>query len=319
MIGSDQMARKIGVIGMGHVGSTVAHDIIAKGLTDEMVLIDTNEAKVNADALDFEDAMANATFHTKLIVNDYAALKDADVVISAIGNIKLLENNTTNDRFVELPFTSQQAAKVALKIKDSGFDGVLIGITNPCDVITAIYQTMTGLPKNQVIGTGTLLDSARMKRAVGKVFKIDPRSVAGYNLGEHGNSQFTAWSTVNVLGKPIVEVEQERPVDFTQLDEIARAGGFTVLHGKNYTSYGIATAAVRLADIVMSDARAELPVSNFRNEYNTYLSYPAVIGKAGVVETLQLDLTDEEIEKLRLSAQYIKTKFDNTMENLQNN
>lgn len=319
MMGSEQMTRKIGVIGMGHVGSTVAHDIIAKGLTDEMVLIDTNEAKVNADALDFEDAMANATFHTKLIVNDYSALKDADVVISAIGNIKLLENNTTNDRFVELPFTSQQAAKVALKIKDSGFDGVLIDITNPCDVITAIYQTMTGLPKNQVIGTGTLLDSARMKRAVGKVFKIDPRSVAGYNLGEHGNSQFTAWSTVNVLGKPIVKVAQERPVDFTQLDEIARAGGFTVLHGKNYTSYGIATAAVRLADIVMRDARAELPVSNFRNEYHTYLSYPAVIGKTGVVETLQLDLTDEEIEKLRLSAQYIKTKFDDTMENLQDN
>ena len=311
------MARKIGIIGMGHVGSTVAHDIIAKGLADEMVLIDTNEAKVNADALDFEDAMANATSHTKLIVNDYSSLKDADVVISAIGNIKLLENNTTNDRFVELPFTSQQAAKVALQIKDSGFDGVLIDITNPCDVITAIYQTMTGLLKKQVIGTGTLLDSARMKRAVGKVFKVDPRSVNGYNLGEHGNSQFTAWSTVNVLGNPITELAQERPVDFTQLDEIARAGGFTVLHGKNYTNYGIATAAVRLADIVMSDARAELPVSNFHAEYSIYLSYPAVIGKHGVEETLQLNLL-EEAEKLRISAQYIKTRFDDTMEILQN-
>ncbi|MDN6347356.1 MAG: saccharopine dehydrogenase NADP-binding domain-containing protein, partial [Tetragenococcus koreensis] len=106
------MARKIGVIGMGNVGSTVAHDIIAKGLTDELVLIDINEAKVNADALDFADAMANAVSHVNLTVNDYSALKDADVVISAIGNIKLLQGNTSNDRFVELPFTSEQAAMV---------------------------------------------------------------------------------------------------------------------------------------------------------------------------------------------------------------
>lgn len=312
------MARKIGVIGMGNVGSTVAHDIIAKGLTDELVLIDINEAKVNADALDFADAMANAVSHVNLTVNDYSALKDADVVISAIGNIKLLQGNTSNDRFVELPFTSEQAAIVAVKIKESGFNGVLITITNPCDVITSIYQTMTGLPTNQVIGTGTLLDSARMKRAVGKVFEIDPRSVGGYNLGEHGNSQFTAWSTVSVLGKPITEVAKERAVDFDQLDEIARAGGFTVLHGKNYTNYGIATAAVRLADVVMSDARAELPVSNFRQEYGTYLSYPTIVGKNGIVEALHLDLTEKEAEKLELSAQYIQTRFEETMKNLQN-
>lgn len=312
------MVRKIGVIGMGNVGSTVAHDIIAKGLTDELVLIDTNEAKVNADALDFADAMANATSHVALTVNDYSALKDADVVISALGNIKLLQGNTNNDRFVELPFTSQQAANVAEKIKESEFNGVLIVITNPCDVITSIYQTMSGLDKNQVIGTGTLLDSARMKRAVGKVFEIDPRSVTGYNLGEHGNSQFTAWSTVHVLGKPITEVAKERPVDFDQIDEIARAGGFTVLHGKSYTNYGIATAAVRLADAVISDARAELAVSNFRSEHDTYLSYPAIVGRSGIVETLQLSLTEEETKKLKLSAQYIKTRFNDTMKELQN-
>lgn len=319
MIRSEQMTRKIGVIGMGNVGSTVAHDIIAKGLADDLVLIDTNEAKVNADALDFADAMANASFHVNLTVNDYAALKDADVVISAIGNIQMLQDNTNNDRFVELPFTSKQAVNVAVKIKESGFNGVLVGITNPCDVITSIYQALTELPKNQVIGTGTLLDSARMKRAVGTVFKIDPRSVGGYNLGEHGNSQFTAWSTVSVLGKAINELAKEQPVDFVELDEIARAGGFTVLHGKKYTNYGIATAAVRLASIIISDARAELPVSNFRQEYNTYLSYPAIVGKSGIVESLQLDLTKEEEQKLAQSAEYIQSKLEETKTYLQIN
>lgn len=311
------MARKIGIIGMGNVGSTVAHGLIVRGLTDELVLIDTNEAKINADALDFADAMANATSHVNLIVNDYSALKDADVVISAVGNIKLLQGNTDNDRFVELPFTSQQAARVATKIRESGFNGVLIVITNPCDVITSIYQAITGLAKQQVIGTGTLLDSARMKRAVGKVFNIDPRSVAGYNLGEHGNSQFTAWSSVSVLGKPITEVAKEQAVDFEKIDEIARSGGFTVLNGKGYTNYGIATAAIHLADTVISDSRAELAVSNYRNEYQTYLSYPAIVGRNGIVEALQLDLFENEKEKLNLSAQYIKTRFDDTMKKLQ--
>lgn len=308
------MSRKMGVIGMGNVGSTVAHDIIAKGLTDELILIDSNEAKVKADALDFEDAMANAVSHVNITVNDYSALKDADVIISAIGNIKLLQApGAAEDRFIELPFTSQQVVTVAKKIKESGFNGVLIDITNPCDVITYMYQTFTGLPKNQVMGTGTLLDSARMKRAVAKTFAVDPRSVGGYNLGEHGNSQFTAWSTVSVLGNSITELAKDRDVDFAGMNEIARMGGFTVLHGKNYTNYGIATAATRLATIVMSDARAELPVSNYREEYGTYLSYPAVVGKDGIVEKCQLNLTEEEKEKLQQSAQYIKVRYEDTM------
>jgi len=179
------MSRKIAVIGMGHVGSTAAHYIIANGFADDLVLIDTNTDKVTADALDFEDAMPNLPYHTNLIINDYTALKDADVIISAVGNIKL-QDSPKNDRFLELPFTSTQVKDVALKIKASGFDGILIAITNPVDVITSIYQAVTGLPKKHVIGTGTLLDSARMKRAVATALHIDSRSVAGYNLGEHG-------------------------------------------------------------------------------------------------------------------------------------
>ncbi len=128
-------------------------------------------------------------------MNDYSALKDADVIISAVGNIKL-RDNPTDDRFAELPFTSEAAKKVGAQIKTSGFHGKMVVITNPVDVITSIYQQVTGLPKNHVVGTGTLLDSARMKRAVAAKLNIDSRSVVGYNLGEHGNSQFTAWSTV---------------------------------------------------------------------------------------------------------------------------
>lgn len=290
------------------MGSTAAHYIVANGFADDLVLIDPNEGKVNADALDFKDAMPNLPFHTNITVNDYAALKDADVIISALGNIKL-QDNPNDDRFAELPFTSKQVKDVATKIKASGFDGIIVAITNPVDVITSIYQAVTGLPKNHVIGTGTLLDSARMKRAVADRLHIDSRSVAGYNLGEHGNSQFTAWSTVRVLGHPISEVAEKRGLDLDQLDQEAKRGGFTVFHGKKYTSYGVATAAVRLANTVLNDALTELPVSNYREEYGVYLSYPAIVGRDGIVEQVQLDLTEDELKKLQISADYIKTKF----------
>lgn len=302
------MTRKVGVIGMGNVGSTVAHYIVAMGFADDLVLIDKNEAKVKADALDFEDAMANLPFHTNITVNDYSALKDADVIVSALGNIKL-QDNPNADRFAELPFTRQAVKEVAQKIKESGFKGKIVAITNPVDVITSLYQKITGLPKNHVLGTGTLLDSARMKRAVAERLNLDPRSVDGYNLGEHGNSQFTAWSTVRVLGRPLTELADKRGLDLEELDKEAKMGGWTVFQGKKYTNYGVATAAVKLVNAILSDSLTELPVSNFREEYGVYLSYPAVVGRDGVVEQAQLDLTEEELQKLQTSADFIKASF----------
>lgn len=302
------MTRKIGIIGDGHVGSTVAHYIVTNGFADDLVLIDKNEAKVNADAIDFREAMPNLPFHTNITVNDYAALKDADVIISASGNIRL-NDGAKEDRFSELAYNSEQVKSVAAKIRDSGFNGIIIAITNPVDVITSLYQQITGLPKKHVIGTGTLLDSARMKRAVAEKLNLDSRSVTGYNLGEHGNSQFTAWSTVRALDKPLTELAKERHLDLDALDNEARHGGHTFFKGKGYTSYGVATAAVRLANVVLSDAHTVLPVSNYREDYDSYLSYPVVVGRDGVLDDVSLNLTDEEKEKLQNSADFIKTNF----------
>lgn len=190
---------------------------------------------------------------------------------------------------------------------------MIIAITNPVDVITSLYQRYTGLAKSQVIGTGTLLDSARMKRAVAKKMNLDSRSVSGYNLGEHGNSQFTAWSTVHVLDRPISELVDQYNLDLDQLDDEARKGGFTVFSGKKYTNYGVATAAVRLANVVISDSLTVLPVSNYREEYGIYLSYPAVIGNKGVVKQLDLDLTKDELDKLQKSADFIQSKYEESL------
>ncbi|MBZ2127917.1 MULTISPECIES: L-lactate dehydrogenase [Streptococcus] len=300
------MSRKVAIIGMGNVGAAVAHGLIAQGAFDDYVLIDTNEAKVKADALDFQDAAANLNHHANITVNSYEALADADVIISALGNIKL-QDNPNADRFVELPFTSKEVIEVSKKIKEVGFNGILIAITNPVDVVTSLYQHYTGLPKERVIGTGTLLDTARMKRAVGVRFGVDPRSVYGYNLGEHGNSQFTAWSQVRVKGQPISKLTSEEVLE--EIGTEAMKGGHTVFYGKKYTSYGIASAAIRLALAVISDAHEELPVTNYYAPLDTYLSYPALVGRSGIIEQLQLTLTEEEEAKLARSAQFIQDKF----------
>lgn len=307
------MTRKVAVIGMGNVGATVAHYIVANGFADDLVLIDKNEAKVNADALDFKDAMANLLHHTNIFVNDYQQLKDTDVIVSALGDIKL-EDNPNADRFAELPFTRKAVPEVAKKIKESGFNGKIVVITNPVDVITSIYQSVTGLPKEHVLGTGTLLDSARMKRAVADRLHVDSRSVEGYNLGEHGNSQFTAWSTVRVLEQPITKLAKERGLDLEELDHEARMGGWKVFQGKKYTNYGVATAAVRLVNTILSGSRTVMAVSNFREEYDSYLSYPAVVGRDGIEEQVQLDLTPEELDKLQTSANFIKEKYQESLE-----
>ena len=300
------MSRKVAIIGMGNVGAAVAHGLIAQGAFDDYVLIDTNEAKVKADALDFQDAAANLNHHANITVNSYEALADADIIISALGNIKL-QDNPNADRFAELPFTSKEVIEVSKKIKEVGFKGILIAITNPVDVVTTLYQHYTGLPKERVIGTGTLLDTARMKRAVGVRFGVDPRSVYGYNLGEHGNSQFTAWSQVRVKGQPISKMTSEEVLE--EIATEAMRGGHTVFYGKKYTSYGIASAAIRLALAVISDAHEELPVTNYYAPLDTYLSYPALVGRSGIIEQLQLTLTEEEEAKLARSAQFIQDKF----------
>ncbi|KXT78131.1 L-lactate dehydrogenase [Streptococcus sp. DD13] len=305
------MGRKIGIIGIGHVGATLAHSLILSQTFDQYVLIDTNVKKVEADALDFRDTAANSGQSVRIIVNDYQALADADIVISTLGDIKSQANNS-DDRFAELPFTSQQVIQVSADLKASGFQGILLVVTNPVDAVTQLYQKYTGFPKERVIGSGTLLDTARMKRAVGERLALDPSSVSGYNLGEHGNSQFVAWSQVRVKGRPITELLSQE--ELASINHESLRGGHTVFFGKFYTNFGIAAAAKRLILAVLEDRHEELPVSHYVADYGTYLGYPAIVGAQGIEESLMLTLTDEEKAKLAHSAQTIK---ENTKKGLE--
>lgn len=298
--------RKIGIVGIGHVGATVAHIIIAQGLADELVLVDKNEDKVAADALDFRDAASLLSTHVTVYAGTANDLKDADLVISALGHIDLIKSG--GDRFTELKANTPEVQQVGADLKKAGFNGVLIVISNPVDVITGIYQKATGLPTKQVFGTGTYLDTARLKRVLGEALQVDPRSVQGYMLGEHGDSQFAAWSTVKILGQGIQSLIVQHHLDLDKIANDARVGGFTVFNGKKYTNFAIAHAAVSLAQFVLSDARSEAIVSHYDGKFNSYISTPAIIGRGGVVQTFDLPLTPDEEIALQQSAEVIAEK-----------
>jgi L-lactate dehydrogenase len=299
------MTTRIGIIGDGHVGCTIAHELIISGLVNDLVMIDVNQGKLEADVVDFEDAMANLPNHVNLIMNDYTALKDAQIVISTLGKISL---EAKGDRFEELEYNKKQLRPITESIKNSGFNGILLVISNPVDAITNLYQQLTGLPKEHVLGTGTLLDTARMKKVVAKKFNVDPRSVSGFTLGEHGNSQFNAWSTVKVLEKPISELAKAESWNPADLDDEIKSGGFTVFNGKHYTNFGVSAAAVRIVRAILADSRSELPISSYQEKYGTYMSYPVIVGRDGVVAKVELRLTAEEEALLEQSAKTIKEK-----------
>ncbi|WP_446002408.1 L-lactate dehydrogenase [Weissella viridescens] len=313
------MTRKIGIIGTGHVGGAVAEGAIFQGLADDYVLIDSNPEKLDSEVLDLIEAQPNLKHHANIISNDWDALDDADVIISALGNIGLQKNATGgNARFIEAEYNAKQLKSVAAKLKATKFNGVLVVITNPNDVIVTLYQKLTGFPKEKVIGTGTLLDTARMKNAVGETFDVDPRSVQGYNLGEHGNSQFTAWSTVKILDESIEPVAAEKGIDLNQIANISRDNGYRVLNGKGYTSYAIAASALRLTETILNDSHEELPVSTFREGHEVALSYPAVIGRDGVLGHGHLHLTDEEETKLTGSYDFVTECYHLLLEKIEN-
>lgn len=298
--------RKVGIIGLGHVGATLAYTLVTENLVDELVLIDKDENLAVSEQYDLEDAQVFLTGKTKILIQDYQALKDATVIVFCAGQISALGED--GDRFKELEITSKIVEEIAPKIKQSGFTGIILTITNPCDVIAAYMQKLTGFDPNKVFGTGTMLDTARMKQAVSRNLAIDSRNIGGYVYGEHGDSQFVAWSTVTVGAQPLLVWNDELNLDV--LDEDVRAGGWKAFAGKGYTSYGIATCAARLIQMILNDSKTIVPVSVYSNQIDAYYGQPAVIGKNGVESVIDCPLTEKESDFLTGSIQVIKNGLD---------
>ncbi|EKY4026747.1 L-lactate dehydrogenase [Listeria innocua] len=300
------MKRKVGIIGAGHVGSDVAFSLVTQGICDEIVIIDKIEAKAESEALELRDMASMTRSYTTITANSWEALSDADIIVMAVGPETLLRE----DRMEELVETSRSVTEIVPKILATGFKGIFVNITNPCDVITMLIQKISGFDRSRVFGTGTSLDTARMRRVVGEALHINPKSIEGYVLGEHGESQFVAWSTVKIGGVNITDYKTKAPLDLPALKDAVRGGGWNILTGKGWTSFGIATATAGIVDALLTDAKQVFPLAVFSEQTNTYIGQPALIGANGVLDTIKPPLTKEEQTNFEYSAEVIRKAFD---------
>ena len=302
--------RKVGIIGVGHVGAHVAFSLVTQGIVDELVLVDINKQKAISERQDLLDAATYLPHRIYVSVGEYEDLADCDIIVNSVGKIA-----ESRDRLAELQQSVDMVNSYIKRIMDAGFDGIIINITNPCDIISYYIQKTTGLPKNRVFGTGTGLDSSRFKNVMAQETGIDHKSVIGYSLGEHGDSQMIPWSVVNLGGKPLSELEKERPETFGKLDKEdikyrTVKGGWFTYEGKKCTEFGIAATASRLINAIYHDEKFVTTASTLlEGEYGQeglYISIPVVIGKNGVEDKYELNLTENELEEFKHSCDVVK-------------
>lgn len=294
--------KKISLIGLGNVGATVAHTLVERQLCDKLAIFDKKEGLAKAEVNDLRNGIVRRNGNVELLEGQIKDLDDSDIIIFAPGDITILQKHS--DRLLEFEYTKKCVAEWGPIIKSSKFDGIIVSITNPNDVIAEYMQKLTGIPRNRVIGTGTVLDTARMKDALGKYLDIDPNSVDGYVLAEHGNSQFVAWSQVSIATKPVLNMIDQDIVD--KIEEDTRMMGFDIIKGKGYTSYGIANSTSLIVEAIYTNAKTILPVSSYSEVAGCYIGHPAVVGRDGILRDFHVQLNESEQEKWDHSVKTMK-------------
>lgn len=297
--------RKIGIIGLGHVGRMLANQLVMVGKTDVLVLIDCDDQLAVAVQTDLNDAQPALASHTQIIVQDYAALMDADVVVTAFGKSELMKQQP----MAELETSYQQALEVGDKIKKSGFSGIIFNLTNPNEVITAVLQQAVCLPQKQVIGLGTVIETARLHRAIAEGAKVSTANVSGFVYGQHDGHQVFAWSTVNVNGQPLTAAINGHHLDQSQLKVKANLSNWYTLSGLGYNVSAVVAWTIRILNAIFADEQLALPVAIFQPQYSTYLSFPALIGRQGIGNLLLLKLYPLEQEEIKSAAETIKQQL----------
>ncbi len=308
---------KVGIVGSGMVGATAAYAIVMQGVAREVVLVDINKARAQADADDILHAVPFA-HPVDVSAGEYADLTGCRIVILTAGvnqkpgetRLQLLERNSA---------IFHQVVPSALAYAP---EALLLVATNPVDImthLTARYAGEKGVPASRVIGSGTALDTARFRALLGRKLGIDPQHVHAYVLGEHGDSEVLNWSAVTVGGMPLDIFCQVRDAhvcegDWQVIDDQVRHAAYQIIAGKGATYYGIGSALARIVEIILRDQRAILtvctPVAEVAGVENTTVSLPNLLGGSGVIETLQPSLNDEETTALHNSAMVVKNAID---------
>lgn len=302
---------KVVVVGTGAVGAAVAFDIVMNHVCDDLVLIDINKEKSWAEATDLQHSLGYSGNKMKVKAGEYSDCKDADLVVIAAA----LPYITGQTRLDMMEKAAGIMKSVVPAIMQSGFSGIFVVITNPVDVMSYYVQKLSGLPANKVIGTGTALDSARLKYHLADVMSVDPQSVHALCMGEHGDSQIIPWSQVTVGGKKFLDIIRDNKArlqeyDINSVAEDIKMIAYRIVNAKGATTFGIAATTVQIIKAVLRDENKVIPVSAMLNgeygENGVYAGVPAVLNSQGVKELVEYHLADDEMAELKKSIDIIK-------------
>lgn len=303
--------KKVALVGTGFVGMSFAYALLNSGECDQLLLIDVNKAKAHGEAMDLNHGLPFAKRNMLIYDGEYSDCHDADIVVIAAG----VGQKEGEDRISLLHRNYEVFKSIITPIVESGFDGIFLVATNPVDIMTKVTLDLSGFDSSRVIGSGTTLDTARLRSLLGDYFSIDPRNVHAYVIGEHGDSEIVPWSQAYVTTKKVYDIVDSsngkfKFEDLYQISKDVTGAAQEIIKAKTATYYGIGMALVRIVRAIFGDEKSALTVSVMLNgQYGVdgvYAGLPAIIGRNGVEDIIVLDLKENERTAFIESCKFLK-------------
>ena len=303
--------KKVAILGAGKVGSTLAYRLVSDRLCDELILVDIDSQKAWAEATDLQHALGFSRQGMRVRDGSYYDCADADICVLTVG--AQFAPNTPRMEMIDHAATI--IGRIVPSVMATGFDGIFLVVTSPVDLMTWLVQQLSGLPDQRVIGTGTALDTARLRYYLADALDVEPGAVEACVMGEHGEEQMIPWSQVSVAGEPLEGILQKEPERLPDFDREAICNTiaditYNLASVKGGTTFGIASVAAEIIRMILQDSGRVMPVSAMlHGEYgceDVYLGVPAVLGASGVQSLVEYPLTGAEREQLERSIQALR-------------
>lgn len=304
-LNSSANLNRVAIIGCGHVGSTSAYSLLMNGSAEEIVMIDKDSDKLQGETMDLQHAVPLAR-PVRIWAGDFSDTRDADIAVIAAG----VSSRPGETRLELLGRNIIVIREIVSELIKNDFAGIILMTTNPVDILAQVAQEESGLPMSKVMGSGTVLDTARLRVMLGSEFGIEARSIHAYIVGEHGQSEIATWHSARIGGSSITGFCEPDCPDFDGILEDVRDAAPNIVRHKGYTSFAIASCVTRICEAILRDERAILPVSTMTSgQYGVssiYLSLPCVVGSGGVKKIIEPPLDEKEQKGLLASADVLR-------------
>lgn len=295
------MANKVMIVGTGNVGMSFGYALVHQRTNiNELILVDVNKEDAEGEAIDLRDTLAVAPAYLKIRSGEYTDAADCDVIVITAG----VPQKPGETRMDLLKKNAAIFKDMIGQIMATGFNGIFVVVSNPMDVLTYLTWRYSGLPPERVIGSGTVLDSARLRYRISQRLHVHPKAIHAYQVGEHGDSELALWSCASVGGQDVRDLIDAQTR--AEIEDYTRKEAYTIIEKKGATYYGIGSCLTTIVNCILNDENRILPVSNYDELSGTYNGYPAVLGREGIVRRLGLKISDDEQIKLNASIQVLR-------------